>query len=164
MVVAGPIFAGERLDGLLTTQIEQDGSDSTVRLVAMLQRSKFGSHIQLIMLGGVTLGGFNIVDLHRLASETQTPVMAVTRKRPDLDAIKLALENVPDSESRWRLIQAHGEMEQMSGLFVHRVGLEADIAKATLSRSVAHGNYPEPLRVAHILAGGIATGESSGAA
>jgi len=43
---------------------------------------------------------------------------------------------------------------------VQRVGLPLDAAAAVLRRLAVAGHFPEPLRVAHLIAGGIASGES----
>jgi uncharacterized protein len=164
VLIAGPVFSACRLDGLLTTSVQRDGLDATEALIRMINESRFAEHIQLIMLGGVTVGGFNILDLHKLSSATERPVLAIVRRQPDMRAIDRALENVSEADARRSLLRSQGTAEHVGNLFIHRVGLSTRSAEDTISALTIHGNLPEPLRIAHILAGGIATGRSRGAA
>jgi endonuclease V-like protein UPF0215 family len=47
---------------------------------------------------------------------------------------------------------------------VQRAGLDLDEARAIVADTTLHGNVPEPLRLAHLIAGGIASGHSRGRA
>jgi endonuclease V-like protein UPF0215 family len=40
--------------------------------------------------------------------------------------------------------------------------LSLETARAVVQATTLHGNVPEPLRLAHLIAGGIATGHSRG--
>jgi endonuclease V-like protein UPF0215 family len=53
-------------------------------------------------------------------------------------------------------------MEAVAGVFVQRVGLDAGEAERVIERLSVNANIPEPLRTAHLIAGGIATGQSRG--
>jgi endonuclease V-like protein UPF0215 family len=55
-------------------------------------------------------------------------------------------------------------MEPAAGVWVQRAGLTLAEAAAAIERLAVHGNLPEPLRVAHLIAGGVGTGESRGRA
>jgi hypothetical protein len=43
-------------------------------------------------------------------------------------------------------------MKQVRGVYVQRVGLTPEQADAVVARFAVNGNYPEPLRVAHLVA------------
>ena len=47
---------------------------------------------------------------------------------------------------------------------VQRVGLSLEAARHLVDRYAVNGHVPEPLRVAHLIAGAVATGESRGRA
>jgi endonuclease V-like protein UPF0215 family len=47
-------------------------------------------------------------------------------------------------------------------LWVQRAGLTLAEARVLVAATTLHGNIPEPLRLAHIIAGGVATGWSHG--
>ena len=115
------------------------------------------------MLQGIALGGFNVVDIHRLHETLKLPVLVVARRAPDLKAIKEALlRNVRGGARKWAIIVRAGEMEAVEGVYVQRAGLTLKEAGKVIKRFAAHGKIPEPLRVAHLIAGGIASGESKG--
>jgi endonuclease V-like protein UPF0215 family len=47
-------------------------------------------------------------------------------------------------------------------LWVQRAGLSLEDARLLVAATTLHGNVPEPLRLAHLSAGGIASGRSRG--
>lgn len=160
----GTIYAGERFDGLLIGKVRRDGRNSTDALAAMIEDSRH-DHIQLVMIHGIALGGFNVVDIQSLSQRLDRPVLVVARRKPDLAAIKKALyTRVPGGKRKWRLIEEAGPMEPLEDLYVQRVGIETEAAAAVLRRFAIHGKLPEPLRMAHLIAGAVVRGESHGGA
>lgn len=77
---------------------------------------------------------------------------------------KALLTRVPGGKRKWRLIEMAGPMESVGGVFVQRAGLSLELAGQVMCRFSSYGNIPEPLRVAHLIAGGVAAGESKGRA
>ena len=71
---------------------------------------------------------------------------------------------MPGGARKWRLIQQAGPMEPCGRLWVQRAGLALGEAEALIARLAIHGTIPEPLRVAHLIAGGMVTGRSRGRA
>ncbi len=51
-------------------------------------------------------------------------------------------------------------MEPVAGVFVQCAGIAPDKAGEIIRRFAVHSRLPEPLRTAHLIAGGIVTGES----
>lgn len=161
VLLVGAVFAGERLDGVLTGRVRRDGVNATRTVARLAGESRFRRHTQAVLLQGLAFAGFNVVDLHGLHETLGLPVLAVARHAPDLAAIRRALlEHVPGGARKWRLIQKAGPMEPMAGVHVQRAGIEPAAAERLLQASAIHGRLPEPLRVAHLIAGGIGTGES----
>jgi len=159
--VVGVVYAGERLDGIVSGQVMRDGDDATDVLARLITGSKFAAHLQLVMLQGLTLAGFNVVDLPRLHRALDLPVLVVARNAPDLDAIRDALlTHVRGGAEKWALVASLDPMEPLAGVFVQRAGLTRAEAHAILERTAIHSLIPEPLRTAHLVAGGITTGES----
>jgi hypothetical protein len=91
-------------------------------------------------------------------------VVVVARRRPDLAAIRRALDRTAGGARKWRLIEQAGIMEPLSGVYVQRAGIDRERAEDLLQATTLHGKLPEPLRVAHLIAGGITTGRSRGRA
>jgi endonuclease V-like protein UPF0215 family len=163
--VVGVVFAKTRIDGLVIGKVRRDGANATRVLVDLVQRSRFLGHLQGVVLQGIALAGFNVVDVHGLHAALGLPVLVVARRRPDLGAMHAALRGrVPGGMRKWRLIERAGPMEPCAGVFVQRVGLSAIEAEALVRGSRVHGLLPEPVRVAHLVAGAIATGTSRGRA
>ncbi|MDY0059153.1 MAG: DUF99 family protein [Myxococcota bacterium] len=165
VLVVGPVLRGSgQLDGLLSTTITRDGFDATERLAEMIVASKFLPQLHYILLGGVTVGGFNVVDLPALAAATGRGVLAVTRRPPDLVRMHAATEALPDPPRRRALLQRAGPVLRLAGLCCQLHGLEPDQATAVLEITCQHGRFPEPLRLAHLIAGGLVRGQSTGRA
>lgn len=115
------------------------------------------------MLQGIALGGFNVVDIQRLHRLVGLPVLVVARKRPGLAAIRAALlGHVPGGARKWALIEKAGPMEPAAGLWVQCAGLSITEAQAAIRSGAVQGKLPEPLRLAHLIAGGLVAGESRG--
>jgi hypothetical protein len=168
VIVVGVVFrGGEFIDGLLRTYVDIDGLDATEKLSEMINSSKHKQQLKVIMLDGITLGGFNIIDVKKLYSETKIPVIVINRKVPDLKSIKVALEkNFNDFEKRWKMILNAGKIKELKlekfSIYYQNVGLEDEDAEEIILISIKHAQIPEPLRVAHLIATGIVKGESEG--
>ena len=160
--VVGTVFAATRLEGVLRTHVRKDGTNATGQITKLVLGSKFVPQLQLVMLQGVALAGFNVVDAFALSATLEVPVLIVSRRQPKLETIRDALLKVPGGARKWRLIERLGPMEAVNDVFVQRVGLTLEVAKDVLKRTTNHGNIPEPLRTAHLIAGGIGTGQSRG--
>jgi endonuclease V-like protein UPF0215 family len=161
--VVGAVFANLRFDGLVIGEIERDGSDAALKLERLLAESKFMEHVQLIMLQGIALGGFNVVDVFYLNKQLALPVLVVSRKLPDMESIKKALiSHIPEGEKKWAVIDKLGPMESAGNVYVQRVGLTLEQATSVIERFAIHSQIPEPLRTAHLIASAITNGESRG--
>jgi uncharacterized protein len=164
VLLVGAVFARTRLDGLVSGHIRRDGRNATSTMAALVRESQFDRHVRAVLLGGIAVGGFNVVDIHALAEELHRPVVVIARRPPRYAAIRQALAHVNDAQTKWALIEAAGPMEAVRGIFVQRAGISLDDTAAMLEATTLHGNLPEPLRVAHLIAGGIAAGKSRGRA
>jgi endonuclease V-like protein UPF0215 family len=161
VVVIGAVYAGARLDGVLADVVRRDGTNATAALAGVVRRSRFRAHLQLVMLQGIALAGFNVVDIHALHEALGLPVLVVSRRKPDLDSIRRALlDHVRGGARKWALIEHAGPMEPLDGLWVQRVGLTAVEAHAAIARFAIHSAVPEPLRTAHLIAAALSGRES----
>jgi uncharacterized protein len=166
-LLVGTVFRGGRwMDGLLSAKVSVDGLDSTDRLISLLARCRF-KDIRVVMVDGIAFGGFNIVDIQRLHDTSGLPVVAVTRDMPDFAGIKSALRHLPDYDTRWGLIEKAGTpkpVETRNGKHVHiqTSGISFQDASAIVKLSATRSLIPEPIRVAHIIAQGIVSGQSKG--
>jgi uncharacterized protein len=90
--------------------------------------------------------------------------LVVARRPPRLPLIRDALAHLRDGARRWAVIERAGAMEPLAGVYVQRAGLTPTEAAELLAATTLHGNLPEPLRLAHLIAGGVVTGQSRGRA
>jgi endonuclease V-like protein UPF0215 family len=165
VLVVAVAFAGATIEGVLSTRVRRDGADATRMLAACIGASRYAPHTRLVLLQGIALAGFNVVDIHGLHDALGIPVLVVARRPPRLDAMRAALlGRVPGGARKWALIEKAGPMEPAAGVMVQRAGISLDDARAVIERSAVHGRVPEALRVAHLVAGGVTTGHSRGRA
>jgi len=166
--VVGVVYRGGYwLDGFMHTRVQVDGMDATKKLAEMITKSPHYPQLRVIMLNGVTLAGFNVVDIEELYRRVKLPVVAVTRDKPDFDDIRKALQNLPNSKERWSAIEKAGKIlkvrtrEGEEPVYVHVAGISEEDAKRVLRSTSTRSNIPEALRVAHIIASGLAKLENS---
>lgn len=160
-MIVGAVYSGIRLEGVLTGRVRRDGVNATRQISRMVARSRFFDHLQVILLQGIALAGFNVVDIGALHKQLGRAVMVVVRRLPDQEAVRRALiEKVRGGSRKWRLVEQAGPIEPIAGLYVQRVGLDADDAAGLIRRLAINSDVPEPLRTAHMIASGVTLGES----
>ena len=161
VLLVGAVYAGSRLEGVLSDKVRRDGINATRTIVRLVSTSHFRKHLQAVLLQGITFAGFNVVDLQAAFEALTLPVIAVSRRQPDMEAVRTALlDHVPGGQHKWRLIQKAGPVERAAGVYVQRAGISLRDAERLIGRLALNGRLPEPLRTAHLIAGGIAQGES----
>jgi len=166
LVVGALVRAPAYLEGVLRTEVTVDGTDSTRVIIETVSGSRFRDQIKLIMLDGIALAGFNVVDIEAVHAALGIPVLTVTRDKPDLDKMKSALRKYFDDwEERYRLMTKHGLRELPTAhnpLFACGIGLEWRELASIVRETTVRGVVPEPLRIAHLVASAMVRGESYG--
>ena len=168
-VVIGTIVrAPSYLEGVLRFEVSVDGDDSTDNIEGALQPSRFREQIRAVLIDGIALGGFNIVDIQKLSESLDLPVITVTRDEPDMRGIESALSKYFDDwEERIGRISSVPIMTieaEKKPIFVSYAGTDPDEVRSILRITTLRGSIPEPIRMAHIIASGIVRGESRGKA
>ena len=168
VMVVGTIFrAGNWLDGVLSTYIYGDGTDATEKIAAMVKNSRNLGQLGVIMLDGITFGGFNLVNIRQIFESTGVPVIVIMRRIPNFERIEKALKRFDDWENRWANVLEAGEVYRVDNpepIYMQIHGINREDAEDIVRFSTTRSAIPEPLRVAHIIAAGIVTGESRGSA
>jgi len=156
------------LEGVMRTWCHVDGDDADQVVAEMIEGSRFREQIKLALVDGVALGGFNVVDISYLNRRTGVPFATVTRDPPDLVRIESALKkNFEDWERRMGVIRKHTLREVSTDhkpLYVTQSGIDDVTADELIRGSIVRGALPEPLRIAHLIATAMETGESRGRA
>jgi hypothetical protein len=156
------------LEGVLRSECQVDGDDANPVLERMVNGSRFKRQLKAVLIDGAALGGFNVVDIDALHRCIGLPVITVTRDPPDLEEMEAALrKHLPDWERRLEVLRRKELHKVETGhkpILISVAGTSLDEADELLKKSIVRGAVPEPLRVAHIVASGLAKGESRGRA
>ncbi len=171
-ITSGPAAKGESslvvcvvmrdniIEGVLSTSVKADGTDSTQKITAMIKRSRFCDQVKLIALNGIAIAGLNVIDIRRVTGPLNAGFAVLTRHRPRRQLLVKALERLSeqtgaDTEERVGII------EEMAGLKFVRIGGFFIQSDAEVTENLARLAF-EALRISHLIARGVATGESKG--
>ncbi|NIO20349.1 MAG: DUF99 family protein, partial [Candidatus Aenigmarchaeota archaeon] len=156
---------GVQIDGVIRTKIKVDGTDVTERLAKAVNESKHKEQLRLIMLDGITFGGFNIVDIERLHKKTKLPVIVIIRDSPNMQSIEKSLSKFKDSETRWGLIEKAGKVKKFEvknkvlkgrkTIYYQNKGIDDYTCEKIINLTAIHSVTPEPVRIAHLIASGF---------
>ena len=174
--VVGVVVRKGYVDAVLKTQVDIDGDNATAAIAALVGGSGYTGKLEAVMLDGAAVGGFNVVDIEELNRLTGVPVITVTRDRPDMAAIRKALEMlgqtpkygrkpIPDWKERLARLERTRLVEVRTGtkpIYTGFAGLDEPDAKGIVTASTVRGSIPEPVRLAHLIARALVTGKSRG--
>lgn len=166
IVIGALVRVPNYLESVMKTEVVVDGTDATANLAEMISRSRYKDQIEAVMLDGITFAGFNIVDIEQLSKSTNTPIVTVTRNKPDLDKMRSALsKHFDDWESRFELItklELRKVKTEHNPVFVSSYGGDEHELDALVVAAIVRGAVPEPIRIAHLIASALVRGESYG--
>jgi endonuclease V-like protein UPF0215 family len=74
------VYARQHLTGILVGEVLKDGDDAAEALARLVAGSKFAGNLHLVMLQGIALGGFNVVDVFDLHAQLDLPILVVSRR------------------------------------------------------------------------------------
>ena len=156
-LLAAVLFDNLRLSSLRVGHIDVDGRDANAVIRSLLARTS----CDIVMLSGISFGGFNVVDIAELSKTLRRPVVAVTGERPHNEAVRTALrEHFADWKDRWRMIRSAGRIYSVTlhnepRLYFEVQGATHLFAKKAIASTAVISRLPEPIRVARILARGL---------
>jgi endonuclease V-like protein UPF0215 family len=149
---------GDRILLVRHAEIEVDGLDATEKLLAMMRKIE----VDAVILGGVTFGGFNVIDPRIIHHETGASVIVYSGVKPDNDAVLAALrKHFPDWELRWKIIEGLGEIHSAQifrddpAIYFEAIGCDPGWAEKVLKDSAMISRIPESVRVAGLVARGL---------
>lgn len=144
-----------RVDGLCFGSCTVGGTDVTAAIVDLIDRID-REDVRAILVAGVALAWYNIVDFTRLHEATDVPVIAVTFEASDglEEALASAFEGdvLTDRLERYRALPPRREFAD-DELFVRSVGVDREWADDLVDATTpANASRPEVLRVAKLAA------------
>ena len=163
LIVGVVMRGGSWIDGVLSTKVMVDGSDSTKKIAEMINKCKFKPQLQCIFLDGIAVGGFNVIDVKQLNKKTKLPVIIIIRRKPDIENIKRTLIKIK-KQKKIKLIEKAGNVVKIDSIYTQLTGIEFENARKILKIVCTRSLIPEPLRLAHLIASGVIVGESKGRA
>ena len=163
VAIVGVVMEGPDLvEAVAVGSIPVDGDDVTGLLSAWIRDLRTFRSIQAILLGGITIAGLGVVDLDLLARSVGRPALAVTRHNPAGSELRRALRAAGLTDRLPLVDRSPAAIEAAPGLYVAAAGLSPAEAAALVRRMLGKSRLPEPLRIAHMVAGALATGQSRG--
>lgn len=155
----GVVCQGIRTVDVVIREIKIDGDDATKALISIVKQKE--KHIQYIFTDSITFAGFNIINLREIFNYTGKPIIAVTEKLVDLDAVKNALiKNFPDDyKVKLNYIINAGSLYEtqletaggFSKIFFHCIGIDSYKVQPLLRRVCVDSKVPESVRLAHLI-------------
>lgn len=168
-IAAVVLSAPDYVEAVRAGHVQVDGRDATQKVIALVRSLGRLDGVRAVMLDGAVLGGFNVVDLDRVHRALARPVVAVTRRPPEFARIRAALWKwfPRDARRRWKLLTAHRLFRVPTGgqpILAAAVGCSRADAVQLLRKTTRRGYWPEPLRLAHLIASaGAAPSSTRGA-
>lgn len=143
------------IDGMAFGSATIEGDDATDSIISM-HKSLARDDINCILLDGLVISMYNIIDGERVAAESGLPVVAITFEdskglegsiRHHFDNWQHKLEQYQKLSKRERVTLKTGK-----NLFIRYWGLSQKRAIAILNSFTLQGSVPEPIRVAKLAA------------
>lgn len=161
-ILVGVIFRENYIEGLLSSTIQVDGTDSTARIIRMVERSRFKDQVRMLLFNGIALAGLNLIDPSALERRLKSRVIVLTRRRQRPKELIKALREFSRLSGR----EVSGRIALVNGYAKNKPLKTGDIfLQSTLEAHYLKKFAPsalEALRIAHIIASGISKGESKG--
>jgi len=159
--IAGVVCSNTRFEGMLWDKVTHDGLDATEVIARMVAGSKFHAQLNMVLTDGITVAGFNMIDIAALSESLQIPCVAVMRSLPNLEGFFDAMEHVDNKQQRVDVTEKAGEIYSLGRFHFQVAGCPPEMAAEALERVTDNGDVPEALRLAHLIGAAVETGESS---
>ena len=144
------------IDGFVLGQCTVEGDDATDAILKMYSKLE-RDDISFILISGVIISMYNIVDIKKIQDSTKLPVIGVTYEEsagieeaikqhfPESYELKMAKYDKLGKRTMTNLHTGHK-------LFLRIEGCSSQEAQKLLDMFTLQGAIPEPLRVAQLLA------------
>lgn len=148
--------ASRVVDGFVFGSCTVGGIDATDEIITLFERLE-REDIRYVLVSGIALAWYNIVDLDRVHRETERPILSVTYEESNglEDAIREAFDG-PKRDERLQIYRDQPSRVPLvvngEEVFVRAVGVDDSEARDVIRAFTPEGGRPEPLRVARLAA------------
>ena len=155
-LLVGVITSDFRIEKLVISSVQVDGLDATSRVIGIAKKERIP--LDLIMLGSISIAGFNLIDILEVYATLKIPLIVANSKEPKEGAIEGALRHhFSDWQERLRIIEKMKKprklvLSETESTYLQVAGVSLIRARKLIKELTVFGKQPEPLRVAHILA------------
>jgi endonuclease V-like protein UPF0215 family len=155
-VLAGIVMRRDLvIDGMVFGTVTVRGNDSTQSILSMFKSLK-RSDVNCIMLGGLIISMYNIIEVEEIREKTGIPVIAITFE--DSHGLEKTLQRQFPDDSR-KLEQYHrlGDRDKIllttgKSIFARYWGLTSKESSLIVNAFTLQGSIPEPIRIAKLAA------------
>jgi endonuclease V-like protein UPF0215 family len=152
----------DQVEGVALTRFPVDGDEATVFLAGWIGGLRLAKGLAGVVLGGITIAGLGVVDVPALARALALPVLVVNRRDPADHRLGDALR-AAGLEARLAVVaRCPRAFRAPGGPWVACAGIDPEPATALIAGSRRKSDLPEALRLAHLIARAVSTGESRG--
>jgi hypothetical protein len=150
------------VEGIISGKVTTDGSDSTKEIIRIAKGTRFAEQIRIVALNGIAIAGLNITEPSRIEKELDAKAVIITRARPRpgklIMAIKKSRCSKEDRTKKIKLLKTENSRLRTTMANGICVQYQNDTG---LSKNIIQSSF-EAIRLAHLIARGISTGESKG--
>lgn len=144
------------IDGFVLGHATIEGDDATESILKMHDRLH-RHDISYVMLSGLIISMYNIVDIREIWNKLRLPVIGVTYQESAgiEDALRYHFEDSYESKvEQYRKLGPRSDIKLHTGhqVYARFEGCTLDETKRLLDTMTLQGSVPEPLRVAQLLA------------
>lgn len=163
VTIVGVMMEGAHLvEAVAVTTFPVDGDDVTSFLASWIEGFRFRPALQAVLFKGISIAGLGVIDIDALAQRLGLPVAIVNRREPSDDPLCAALSSAGLADRIPTVGRAPRAQRIDGGLFVAAAGADGDRVAEWLLATRSKSELPEPLRLAHLIARAVTTGESRG--
>ncbi|WP_338726813.1 DUF99 family protein [Haladaptatus sp. DJG-WS-42] len=156
-MLAGVVTRASRVvDGFSFGTCTVGGLDATDAICALYERLA-REDVRYVMVSGIALAWYNLVDLHRVHEQTERPVISVTYEASDgLEQGLRGAFSGDELAARMAIYDAQPPRHELAvgpeTVWVRAVGCSLEEAAEIVRGFTPEGGRPEPLRVARLAA------------
>ena len=156
-VLSGIVMSTDLIiDGFVMGHSTVGGDDATNAILTMYRKLD-RPDVSFLLISGIVISLYNIIDLKRISEETGLPVIGVTYEESEgiEDAIKHHFPNSYESKlTEYSNLDSREKitLHTSHDLYVRKEGCTVLEAKQLLDKITLQGSVPEPLRISQLLA------------